>query len=152
MCSLLYPLTLILYVFKIARSLLCVRKDRLFLIKMYFQAFNPLVTDWFLMYNFSLSLLQLAFLWPHFAKAFTLFCLPLRLQEDNMGKKKIWKKVSFLSWNPSIYNILRWVAWTMGQTNCRPRVWTSKYFFFIISYRLRALKTLYFHFCNFLKK
>ena len=39
-----------------------------------------------------LFLLQLAFLWPHFAKAFTLFCLPLRLQEDNMGKKKIWKK------------------------------------------------------------
>ena len=24
--------------------------------------------------------------------------------------------------NPSIYNILRWVAWTMGQTNRRPRV------------------------------
>ena len=24
--------------------------------------------------------------------------------------------------NPSIYNILRWVAWTMGQTNGRPRV------------------------------
>ena len=61
-----------------------------FSIKVYFQAFNPLVTDWFFMYF--LSLLQLAFLWPHFAKAFTLFCLPLRLQEDNMGKKKIWKK------------------------------------------------------------
>ena len=24
--------------------------------------------------------------------------------------------------NPSIYNKLRWVAWTMGQTNRRPRV------------------------------
>ena len=63
MCSLIYPLTLILYVFKIARSLLCVRKDRLFLIKMYFQAFNPLVTDWFLMYNFSLSF---CYSWPSF--------------------------------------------------------------------------------------
>ena len=26
------------------------------------------------------------------------------------------------SWNPSIYNIIRWVAWTMGQMNCRPSV------------------------------
>ena len=24
--------------------------------------------------------------------------------------------------NPSIYNIIRWVAWTMGQTNHRPSV------------------------------
>ena len=43
-----------------------------------------------------LSPFQLAFLWPHFAKAFTLFFLPLRLQEDNMGKEKNMKKVSFL--------------------------------------------------------
>ena len=34
--------------------------------------------------------------------------------------------------NPSIYNTLRWVAWTMGQTNRRPRVWCSKYYFFIL--------------------
>ena len=63
----------------------------------------------------SLSLLQLAFLWPHFAKAFTLFCLPLRLQEDNMGKKKIWKKVSFLSWPivpfHSVLFLHKWVSW-----------------------------------------
>ena len=39
----------------------------------------------------------------------------------------------------------------MGQINRRPSVLRSKYFFFIISYRLRALKTLYFHFCNFIK-
>ena len=33
------------------------------------------------------------------------------------------KKVSYvLCTKPSIYNILRWVAWTMGQTNPRPRV------------------------------
>ena len=34
------------------------------------------------------------------------------------------------SWNPSIYNIICWVAWTMGQTNCQPSVWCSKYLFF----------------------
>ena len=32
--------------------------------------------------------------------------------------------------NPSIYNIIRRVAWTMGQTNRRPSVWCSKYYFF----------------------
>ena len=32
--------------------------------------------------------------------------------------------------NPSIYNIICWVAWTMGQTNHRPSVWCSKYYFF----------------------
>ena len=52
----------------------------------------------------------------------------------------------------SIYNILRWVAWTMGQTNHRPRVWCSKYYFFFNSYRLRALKTLYFYFCKSMKE
>ena len=49
-------------------------------------------------------------------------------------------------WNPSIYNILRWVAWTMEQTNRRPKVWCSKYFSFYTFYRLRALKTLIFIF------
>ena len=32
--------------------------------------------------------------------------------------------------NPSIYNIIRWVAWTMGQMNCRPSVWCINYHFF----------------------
>ena len=54
-------------------------------------------------------------------------------------------------WNPSIYNIIRQVAWTMVQTNRQPRVWCSKYYFLNIFYRLRALKTLYFYFCNFIK-
>ena len=31
-------------------------------------------------------------------------------------------RIYLLTRNPSIYNILRWVAWTMGQTNRRPRV------------------------------
>ena len=40
----------------------------------------------------------------------------------------------------------------MGQTTHRPSVWCSKYyFFFIISYRLRALKTLYFYICKVMK-
>ena len=42
--------------------------------------------------------------------------------------------------NTSIYNIIRSFAGPMGQTTCPASVWRSKYFFFIISYRLRALK------------
>ena len=38
--------------------------------------------------------------------------------------------------NQSIYNIFRWVAWMMGQTNCQPSVWCSKYFFFLISCKI----------------
>ena len=34
--------------------------------------------------------------------------------------------------NLSIYIKLCWVAWTMGQTNRRPRVWCSKYYFLIL--------------------
>ena len=48
-------------------------------------------------------------------------------------------------WNPTIYNMIRWFAGPMWQTIRRPSVWRSKYFF-IISYRLRALKTHYFSF------
>ena len=32
--------------------------------------------------------------------------------------------------NPSISNLIRWVAWTMGQMNHWPSVWCSKYYFF----------------------
>ena len=39
----------------------------------------------------------------------------------------------------------------MGQTNRRPRVWCSKYYFLYTFYRLRALKILYFYFCNLIK-
>ena len=50
--------------------------------------------------------------------------------------------------NPSIYNIIRWFAVTPEQGGTYwPSVWCSKhYFFFIISYRIGALKTLYFHY------
>ena len=45
-----------------------------------------------------------------------------------------------------------WYAGLMGQRTRRPFVWHSKYFVFMIFYRLRALKSFYFHFCNFVKK
>ena len=50
-----------------------------------------------------------------------------------------------LSTNLSIYNILRWFAWTMVQTNRRPSVWR------FIVLLLDALKTLYFYFFNFIE-
>ena len=59
------------------------------------------------------------------------------------------QRASYL-WNPTIYNMIRMVAGLLGQMTRWPSVWLSKYFFFIISYSLRALKTLYFHFCNFI--
>ena len=51
-------------------------------------------------------------------------------------------------WNPIIYNIIRWFACPMRQTTRQPSAWHFKYF----SFQLRALKSLYFHFCNFIKK
>ena len=43
--------------------------------------------------------------------------------------------------NPSISNMLRWVAGTTGQLNHRPSVWCSKYyFFFIISWKILCKK------------
>ena len=55
--------------------------------------------------------------------------------------------------NPSIFNMIHWLAGSMGQTRYPPSVWCSKhYFFFIISYTLRALKTLYFCFCKIIKE
>ena len=48
------------------------------------------------------------------------------------------------------YNMLvRWFAGTNDSLNNRLMF---KAFFFIISYILRALKTLYFYFCKFIKK
>ena len=44
----------------------------------------------------------------------------LILGAQEAGKSTLLKQVC--SKNPSIYNILRWVAWTMGQMNHRPRV------------------------------
>ena len=48
------------------------------------------------------------------------------------------------------YNKL--VRWADGTNDSSTKRLMFQEFFFIISYRLRALKTLYFHFCNFIKK
>ena len=56
------------------------------------------------------------------------------------------------TWNPTIYNLIHWFPWSMGQTTRCPSFRRSKYFLFIISYRSRALKTLYFHFYNSIRK
>ena len=69
------------------------------------------------------------------------YCLPLGnrmdliLESDNKIKIKSPEKIfsvgsSNQNINLSIYNIICWVAWTMGQTNHRPSVWCSKYYFF----------------------
>ena len=52
--------------------------------------------------------------------------------------------------NPSIYNILRWVAWRMEQTNRRPRVPSIIFFIFFID--LGNSKLFFLYFCNFIKK
>ena len=107
------------------------------------------------------------YIW-HYSKE-TLVCLMLRTFHNGHPSPKVEKLYDSFSVqvfifchiidaycsfpiNPSIYNILRWVAWTMGQMAHWRSVWHSKYFSFIISYRHRTLKTLYFHFCSFIKK
>ena len=52
--------------------------------------------------------------------------------------------------NPTIYNIC-WFPGLLGQMTCCSSDVPS-IISFIVSYRLRALKTVYFHFCNFTKK
>ena len=58
-----------------------------------------------------------------------------------------------MTWNPTIFNTICWLSGLMGQTTHRPNSWCSKHYFFVImSYRLKALKTVYFYFCNIIKK
>ena len=45
---------------------------------------------------------------------------------------------AFKSKNPTIYNIIRWFAGSLGEMTDRPSVWCSKHYFFIISNRLIA--------------
>ena len=57
------------------------------------------------------------------------------------------------TWNPSIYNIIRWVAWMMGQTNCPPSVWCSKYYYYFSWFIAKFFaKILSIYFLIFLKK
>ena len=46
-----------------------------------------------------------------------------------------WKKILLLStWNPTIYNIIRWLAGSLGKMTCQPSVWCI--IFFIISCKI----------------
>ena len=49
-------------------------------------------------------------------------------------------------------NIIPWFAGLLGQMTRQPSIWCSKYYFLILSFRLKVLKTLYFYFCKFIKK
>ena len=53
---------------------------------------------------------------------------------------------------PSIYNILHWVAWMMGQTNHQPIVWCSKYYICILFIGWGHSKLFVFSFVNIYKK
>ena len=44
--------------------------------------------------------------------------------------------------------MIRWFACSFVPANQRPSVWCSKHYFFIISHRLRALKTFWNNFCK----
>ena len=60
---------------------------------------------------------------------------------------KIW--TGKVKWNPTIFNIIRWVNGTNDSST--KRLMFRALFFFINSYKLRALKTLYFKFCKIIK-
>ena len=55
-------------------------------------------------------------------------CINFQGAKNSIYASWNWSKKwhSIRTWNPSIYNIIRWVAWTMGKTNRRPSVWCSK--------------------------
>ena len=62
-----------------------------------------------------------------------------------------WKDVSNQKSNNLQYNTL--VQWADGTNDSSTKILTFQvFFFFINSYRLRALKTLYFYFCKYIKK
>ena len=47
-----------------------------------------------------------------------------------------WSSKKEGTWNPTIYNIIRWFAGLLGRMTRGPSVWCSKHYFFIISYGL----------------
>ena len=52
-------------------------------------------------------------------------------QRFSCSKVSIWfNQKAFLSLNPTIFNIIRWVAWLMGRSSHWPSVWCSKYYIF----------------------
>ena len=59
-------------------------------------------------------------------------CINFQGAKNSIYASWNWSKKwhSIRTWNPSIYNIIRWVAWTMGQMNRRPSVWCPSIIFF----------------------
>ena len=112
--------------------------------------------------------------WEYFCTKTLHFFLPVWVKQDvcvfviqsglNIGLKKMqfpWKQTVSLILPHSMlradlksdnlqYNTL--VRWANGTNDSSNKHLTFQVFFFIISYRLMALKTLYFHFFNFIKK
>ena len=65
--------------------------------------------------------------------------------EKGKGNIYLWME---RPWNPTIFDtyIICWLTGSMGRTTHQLSVWCSKHYFFaMISYRLRAFKTLYFY-------
>ena len=77
-----------------------------------------------------------------------LFILIFLTEKNILQKRK--KYYLFLKSDNLQYNTL--VFWADGTINSLTKGLMFQVFFFIISNRLRALKTLYFHFCNFIKE
>ena len=73
------------------------------------------------------------------------------IQEWNKTEEECWNGWELLFWTPTIFNTL--VCWADGTNESSTnRLTFQVFFFFIMFYNLRALKTLYSHFCNFIKK
>ena len=69
------------------------------------------------------------------------------LQENVLGRNG---ELLFTTRNLTIFNIIRWLAGSMGRTTHRPSVWCSKYyFFFIISCKILCKKSFQFIFLFF---
>ena len=91
--------------------------------------------------GFNIILVRWFRCWRHFAHAISFTASPrAALYFCNTGqpchaRAQIVKKIdnvfrNVLIWHNKSVNLQRWVARTMGQTNRRPRVWCSKYYFF----------------------
>ena len=69
---------------------------------------------------------------------------PLKSRLAILIKKRVWVWSLIKTSNSTIFNIIRWVAGTKDSST--KRLIFQALFFFIISYRLRALKILYFNY------
>ena len=78
----------------------------------------------------------------------SLICI---MMEELVNKKYCGKTASYnCSKNPTFFNMIRWLAGT--NDSLTKHLMFQALFFFIISYWLRALKSLYFYFCKIIEK